>query len=126
MTNTMHAGRAQTRRSENDEAQAVAAALGFGGLLTTFDDHCARRLVAVQPLFASAHESERGAVLGSHRASMPCLQRDLDDAGDGTRMERIARSLAQRGFRLRNSGDGWRIEPRLTYDTTHRRPICRR
>lgn len=122
MTNTMHAQRAQTRAPENDEAQAVAAALGFKGLSTTSDEYCARRLIAVQPLSVSAHGSECSAVHASHSVSMPCAKPGIGDAGKVARMARVARSLAQCGFRLRSTCDGWQIERGLTHETACRCP----
>lgn len=111
MTNTMHGQRAQTRTPENEEAHAVAAALGFKGLSTTSDEYCARRLSAVQPLSVSAHGSECRAAHASHVASMPCWNRGGEGAGNVARMARIALSLAQHSFRLCGTGEGWRIEP---------------
>lgn len=124
MTSTMHARRAQTRTPENDEAQAVAAALGFKGLSSTSDDYCARRLIAVQPRSVSAHGPECSAVHRSPHAAIPSGQRGIDDGGEVARMARIARTLAQHGFRLRSTCEGWRIEPRLSFKTTRRCPPC--
>lgn len=111
MTSTMHARRAQTRTPENDDAQAVAAALGIKGLSTASDEYCARRLIAVQLHPVSAHGSDFSATRTARSASMPHGEEAIKAAANDAHMPRIARSLAQHGFRLRSTSDGWRIEP---------------
>lgn len=122
MTITMYADRAETRTPKNNEAQAVAAALGFKGLSTTSASHCARRLIAVQPDFVSAHSSDFSAVQIARSASMPRWEDAIRAAANGARIARIARSLAQHGFRLRITCDGWQIERGLTHETACRCP----
>ena len=62
-----------------------------------------------------ARSAEFSAAAGIRTTSMPPLKMAIEGAVNVARMTRIARSLAQHGFRLRGTGDGWRIEPRHTF-----------